>query len=333
MNALKGMRLALKSLMMLALLLGIMTTNPSDAHAVEVKVCPPERIGAPAKEEDARLSVFTELLGTWKGHGYNLIPLPVNGSSPDEARFEDVFRVEAQSYEDEITFDLVGCVPNRGNAQPDQFAKAIAYQQTVTVNKGGIVVPIHEENGMLLVLEPDASTAPDQFTVARLASVPHGDAILAMGQHAKMTRSAPKFPILDSRPINNDNGKPDDNPAYLKPYIEANQSLELTPEEIQNPNLLLEHFVEEQATQGRVITQTAKVELSTKNDGYIANIPFLSNAETSLDVPGLDFTIWIEQVEDSNGQKSAQLQYSQNSLLDFQGFIWPHIDVSSLTKQ
>ncbi|NET34241.1 MAG: hypothetical protein F6K19_19825 [Cyanothece sp. SIO1E1] len=306
--------------------------NPVNVEAAEVKSCPPERVGAPAKEENARLSVFADLIGTWKGQGYNLIPLPVNQIQDQDkgARFKDIFRVEAQHYRDEITFNWVGCTANRGNGQPDQFAKTLAYHQKVTVDNDGRSIPIHEENGMILVLEPQSST--DGFTVARLASVPHGDSVLAMGNAAIVSNQRPKFPPLDSRPIKHEDGLVDTNPDYFKPYIEANDGLGLTAAEVQNPNLLLEKFVQAQASKGHRITKTATLELSTNNSGGISNIPFLDHAE-NLDVPRMDFTIWIEHVKDSQGQVSAQLQYSQNTLLDFQDFIWPHIDVSSLVKQ
>ena len=227
-------------------------------------------------------------------------------------------------------FDLVGCVPNRGNGRPDQFAKALEYHQKVTADIDGRPTPIHEENGMILVLEPMSST--DGFMVARLGSIPHGDSVLAMGSPATFSNKRPEFPKLDSRPIKNEDGQVDDNPEYLQPYVEANEGLGLTEEEIQNPNLLLDKFVRDQASKGRRITQTATIELSTKNSGGISNIPFLNDAD-NLDVPQMDFTIWIEQVKDRNGQISSQLQYSENTLLDFKGFIWPHIDVSSLVKQ
>lgn len=312
--------------------------HPGSAHALEVKACPPERLGAPASEEDQRLSVFADLLGDWKGEGYNLIPLPVNDSSPQVDIFSNVFRLEAQKYQDELTFELVGCVPNRGNGikpgigKVDQFAKAIEYHQKVTVTKDGLVTPIHEENGMLLVLEPDSTTAPDEFTVARLASVPHGNSILAMGKHAAITEGPPTFAAIDSRPIKN--GTPDTNSAYLAPYKSANAGLDLPRGAVQNPNLILEEAVANGEKSGRHIVQTATVELSTNNDGHISNVPFLADANANLDVPSMDFVIWIEQVVDENtGQKLSQLQYSQNTLLDFNGLQWPHIDLSTLVKQ
>ena len=69
MGFIRLIRSALKVLIMFGFVLGTLTINPGDATAVEIKACPPERIGAPAQEESARLSVFADLIGSWKGQG------------------------------------------------------------------------------------------------------------------------------------------------------------------------------------------------------------------------------------------------------------------------
>lgn len=87
--------------------------TPQNTESIEVKACSPnpsQQLSLPEEEQKARLPVFIELLGTWKGRGYNLIPLPVNSfSHKDKTVFnapdgKDIFRVKAQFYNDEITF-------------------------------------------------------------------------------------------------------------------------------------------------------------------------------------------------------------------------------------
>lgn len=301
-----------------------------DSSATKTCAANSDRLGAAtANDETERLSIFADLLGDWKGHGYNLIALPTN----DE---KTAFRVAAQLYDETLTFELVGCVPNRGNNGPDQFTKAIQYHEIVTTDNNGIITPIHEENGMLLLLEPDSSATPGNLTVARLGSVPHGDSVLALGKHAIISQGEPEFPVQDSRPIEFGGKRTQHNSSYLDPYAQANLPLGLTKEETRDPNLLLKKFIDEQDAAGRHITQTATVELSTDNAGHISNIPFLAGVKTSgqaIDVPKMDFTIWLEQVESEDGQTFAQLQYSQNTILDFGKIKWPHIDVASLVKQ
>jgi len=47
----------------------------------------------------------------------------------------------------------------------------------------------------------------------------------------------------------------------------------------------------------------------------------------------LDAIFWIETVEQPDGSTFLQLQYTQCVILNFLGIDWPHISVSTLTKQ
>ena len=151
----------------------------------------------PAKRGDAALGPLKRLPGVWKsqGRGWNMIALPfaTEPGSPAD------FRLLLNQYNEELKFELVDkAIPNRGihkngiAVEADQFLVALDYEQTihqvaavdspVSGKAGAPNLAIHHEPGLWLSLTNEVS---DGFDVARLATIPHGDSVLALGKSAK----------------------------------------------------------------------------------------------------------------------------------------------------
>ena len=64
--------------------------------------------------------------------------------------------------------------------------------------------------------------------------------------------------------------------------------------------------------------------------GGVLNIP---NIEVNADVTSMNFTMFIETIERSDGSTYLQLQYYQIVNLKFLGIEWPHISVATLRKK
>ena len=66
--------------------------------------------------------------------------------------------------------------------------------------------------------------------------------------------------------------------------------------------------------------------------GGIENIPFVGT-NANVNANAFSAIFWIETVENSDGSKFLQLQYTQTVILEFVGLKWPHISVATLVKQ
>jgi hypothetical protein len=169
--------------------------------------------------------------------------------------------------------------------------------------------------------------------IARLATIPHGDSVLAMGR-AMVIDGPPTIPNISGLPIGV-NQDIDNNP-YLGPYKAFHG-----PNKFRGlfdsvtPNDLLR-----EANNGVKIKRTTILDVDTDiPTGGIVNIPFIvkqANATT------MRSTFWIQELEDldSNGKPKLRLQYSQTVMLDFfprndgqPGLIrWPHVSINTLEK-
>ncbi|MFZ6707853.1 heme-binding protein [Undibacterium sp. TC9W] len=157
-----------------------------------------------ASIKDDELGPLKLLAGKWRnvngleGHGWrNMIALPF--VAPASAKTD--FRLLLNQYNEELDFTLVDKgVPNRGVTKTatglinsDQFLAALRYQQSITqiaeddfpvsglAGKPG--TPIHFEPGLWLHMANQVSTGHD---IARISSVPHGNSVLALGQHTEV---------------------------------------------------------------------------------------------------------------------------------------------------
>lgn len=153
---------------------------------------PPDfRVASPVLTRVNQLGPLAELPGTWKGHGFNLI------ARPDHQQNNDIF-LELNPTDEELTFSAIGgAIPNRGSAQDDIEIFGIHYLQQISDHSTGGA--IHIEPGLWLNIP--ATTSPQQGpTVARLATIPHGTAVLGQG-HFLEVPGGPRIDFANTVPF------------------------------------------------------------------------------------------------------------------------------------
>ena len=257
------------------------------------------------------LGPLASLLGTWMSNrGWNLIAVPSGTKS---------FQLLVRPYIETVTFTPIGApVPNRGGVET-LFVEGVLYELRITDAETN--QPLHLENGMWLLLANDPDGGP---TIARQATVPHGDSVLALGNYT-IAAGPPQIPDISSLP---DTGKGAPL-GYTDPYLTNLPGFNKT-----NPNANLQAIGQEQN-----IVQTVTMDVSTQNEGGITNIPFLVKHANASSFQG---TFWIETVEPQyGGAQYQQLQYSQQTNIDFlprfddktKLISWPHININTLVKQ
>jgi hypothetical protein len=182
---------------------------------------------------------------------------------------------------------------------------------------------LHIEPGLWLnfpLTPPDPN--PNMSFVARLASIPHGNALLAQGTTRQTIK--PSFSVENTMP-----GPPVPpqapgmlNNAVLPPGI--------PPGSARNPNRVIW-----KATSHQNITRTVVLEIATDFptnplSGGINNIAFV---EANANATRMSATFWIESVKQRDGSLTLQLQYTQRVILNFGGIDWPHVSVATLVQQ
>jgi hypothetical protein len=279
--------------------------------------------GVPAQLVDS-LGVLSNLVGTWVGsHGWNLIAVPtvVNG--------EPNFQLLVRPFIETVTFSPVGAlVPNRGGVAT-QLVPALSYD--LRIFDAETNQPLHIENGMWLLLtdiEETPQLAPPE-SLARLAAIPHGTSVLALGNY-QTAPGGPKIPPNSALPHPTAGALP----GYTDAYLIGDGPFQPT-----NPNQTLQDFVTAQEANKQTIVETTTITISTEWDGGIANIPFVKQYANATRFVA---TLWIEQVQDeTTGDVFEQLQYSQETDLLFHPqfedpaklITWPHTNVNTLVKQ
>jgi hypothetical protein len=265
------------------------------------------RIGKPAVETANDLGPLTDLLGTWVGNkGLNVIAVPRDKS----------FDLLHRPYTEQITFLPIGApVPNR----PHTFVYGVSYELRVADAETNM--PMHIENGMWLNIADGA--LPGGPTIARMAAIPHGNSVMALGSHM-VAAGAPIIQNTSTIPLG---PFPPGMLGYVEPYT-------LAQPYVANPNLLLQ-----QAIAHQTIVETTTLNVSTANGGGILNIPFVLN---NVNTTAFSAIYWIEKVKNpATNAVTMQLQYTQQSDINFLhkpvppgGLImWPHVNVNTLTKQ
>jgi hypothetical protein len=286
------------------------------------------RLSGSVADVASKLGPLADLEGTWHGtDGWNLIAVPSQSNGVPQ------FTLLVQNYSETITFTAIGApVPNRGGAT-EQFITGLTYSLTVTDNSTQGI--LHIENGMWLnmadiQIQPDgpvkaaAAPLPIPFSIARQASIPHGDVVLALGN---ATTSHGNFSIPDINALPVDLGHP--SLGYLDPYKIIAKFPQFSA---RNPNAMLQ-----KAIQGQHIGKVTTINVDTNNKGgNISNIPFIHE---HVNASRFFSTFWIEDASMA-GVNFKQLQYSQQADLDFlpkfgePGLImWPHVNVNTLRKQ
>ena len=262
------------------------------------------------------LGPLARLVGTWTGNqGWNLIAVPL-------ADHPDGFTLLVRPYYETITFTALGAlVPDRG-ASETLYISGLEY--SLRVSDAQTNQPLHLENGMWLYLNDPQN--PQSPTVARHATVPHGNSVLALGTHAQ-SDGPPTVPKLDPIPVGQPAGV---HLGYTDPYLNS-----LPPAFVKgDPNAVLRDAIKDQT-----ILNTLTLDVSTLNGtGGIVNIPFI---QQNANATAFNATFWLETVQGAKtGLQFDQLQYSQQTNLDFikrgddRGLImWPHVNLNTLVKQ
>ncbi len=352
-----------------------MLDNSQDARRVRAN----SRYIDVARTNDPNLGPLKLLPGTWRntealnGRGWNLIALPF--VHPDGER---PFRLLMNQYNEELKFTFIDDnVPNRGitndnppGDMPDQIVTTLDYQQKIdqiaamddekakdgdgALLAGEAGLAIHHEPGLFLWM---MNRQTDAIDIARLATIPHGNAATAIGR-SEIVEGRPDIPPVSGFPI----GVSADIEAavaaagetdYLFPYkhfsdqpfkgiladvadfpgfspANANALLGALPasDEVERTTIL--HFT----TDARELTDTPMEEAG------IRNIPFI---ERQADANLMRATFWIMELKetDPSGNPKLLLAYSQFIFLDFfprpegqgEGLIrWPHISINVMEK-
>ena len=261
---------------------------------------------------------LTGLIGTWSGNqGYNMVALPNQQGG---------FGLLVAPYTETLTITAVpATTPDRGLTSIVQIP-TLQYATTISDSRDGALM--HVEAGFWETI-PAADNGG--FDIFRLATIPHGDALTAMGNAT--TVSGP--PIIDVTLSGQPTGALPQTNGYLDVYGPPFEFANYSPG---FPNHYLDYVLQQQQAAGMQIVSTTQLDISTLNQGGISNIAMVgANTPTTQ----FDATWWIETLVDAHGNHSMQLQYSQRTLMSFPitgdapgtTIVWPHININTLTLQ
>ena len=275
------------------------------------------------------LGPLAGLPGKWSGKGFNVIWRPNNIKvNPAQDRF-----LELNLTDDSIVFSAIGGnIPNRGLLQPDINMVGLTYLNQIS--DANLHAGLHIEPGIWAVV-PVTTDPAEGATVVRMASIPHGTAILAQGT-ATTAAGGPNIPNITILPFPiGTPGAPIHFPeqilatptAFRSP---APQLVGITQAMVDNPNSVLHT-----AIAGQTILSTTTLHVSTNPTspvvgGGTANTAFLRGAADGPNAVSaqVSATFWIETVKGT--PNFQQLQYSQTVLLNFNTLSWPHVTVGTL---
>ena len=348
-----------------------------------------------AKTGAKELGPLGLLPGKWegKGTGWNMIALPFDGAlfkfrvlmNQYDETLDFTFvgdNVENRGLEEVL--DSSHNPP--GSPEDDQFVVALDYQQSINQiaaednpDSGGLAgnsgKPIHHEPGLWLYMKNlravDKDLTPVEgggiakggievteavLEVARLATIPHGNALLAIGT-ATQVEGMPTIPPVSGLPIgrfedlaspgydvltDNGNGAPD---PYLEPYKHYIENPFMgTVSGVPgfpgfNPRDMNEilRFANQDVDIKRTTILTVD---TTRQDAGIVNAPFVTKQAEPVNMKS---TFWIQELKekDKKGRPKLRLQYSQVIILDFfrpredghpDRARWPHVSINTLEK-
>jgi hypothetical protein len=288
------------------------------------------RLGRDAGTSVAELGPLAHLVGAWIGsQGWELIAVPEGDPGGREG-----FTFIARPYVEVVSFTPIGApVPNRGGPAGEMFITGLMYEMRITdlvTNE-----PLHLETGMWLNLSDVQGGTPPEQPIVRSASIPHGDAVLALGTSSE-TPGPPDIQLPSAVPYTGPEtrlGYTDawqiEIPSPCDPAVKFNPAV---------PNQVLKD-----ALAGLNVVQTTTLSVSTDGGGGILNIPFV-DANANATRFACDY--WIETIEATPPNGGApnlvqQLQYSQQTNIEFlpqfgnpgELIMWPHVNVNTLRKQ
>ena len=322
------------------------------------------------KEDQRDLGPLSLLPGLWRndaentssrtfGRGWNLIALPFQGDG------RPPYRLLMNQYNEEIRFTFVDdMVPNRGirfgpNADnTDQFVVTIDYQQTIrqiaaeddagSPLAGAPNLPIHHEPGLFLHMLNERT---DGIDVARLATIPHGNAATALGrsktydgppQDIDMASSFPEGAAPAGVDVNDAVDKADSDPefAYFRPYKHFTDTPFAGVVGVPVFSAKTPFDTLKGALGAFDVKRTTELRMDTgAQDAGIVNIPFIEN---QADAEFMRSTFYIMELNEDgpDGKPKLAMAYTQFIFLDFfprrddvEGKIrWPHISINVMEK-
>lgn len=300
----------------------------------------------PGQLDEIDLGPLRPLIGQWESvvlpevkvpdssnaSGWNVMSVPGEGG----------FVFEVIPYKENLKFSAVAVeAGNRGpvinGVQFNQEITGLFYeQQIISVCDSSFCKDrgfengkvIHAETGLFLYITNYSSG----LDVARLGTVPHGNALLALGNAIDSTDPGTTFfPEVSALAFNLDGSAPGG--------LGYNENIILDPQfkgfNQQNPNTFLETTLQQIVGSGSV-TSMSTFNLSTNRPdatGGILNIPFIQSNVTAT---SMDSIFWLENI--TGGSESELLQYSQTVNLVFPiagtvtPVVWPHISVSTMKR-
>jgi hypothetical protein len=302
---------------------------------------PSIRISKPADEVLKDLGLLAELAGTWHGKGFNLI------ARPDKQGANVIFLELNQTSETLRLEPIATSIPNRGNAQGDIDLAGLTYLQKISDSVTGGA--LHIEPGIWVNI-PKTNAPPETPSIARMGSIPHGNALLAEGTAIRVKPAGGTFniapvntaPFPQGSPIpkggtpafppTTNPGFPEFNlavpnnfrtPAGDTPPTPLPATIDTIPMQdvINDPTRLLQQAIKGQDIEEMVVLQIATAATLNQSTGVvpvndgggIENIPFLqTNANSALAFA----TFWIEKIKHP-AHHFMQLQYVQTVLLNF----------------
>ncbi len=322
---------------------------------------------------EALLGPLYDFAGTWTNdpkQGWNLIAVPGPLKTDGDPIFFNSghgFILETIPYIETITFQPISVVLNRGQfplgtpafgqkaEQQVQQIGAMLYNQTIisagvapsNPNYDAITkffeergfakdTPIHAERGMLLNITNLTDYGSENFQLARMGTIPHGNTMLCLGNTETLAA-----PNID--PNGNNSSPTPVDPTRQMPVeyaIATYQSPTHTPSGYPfypdfiptNPNLTLIN-----ANKGVNFTSTTHISLSTLNgSGGLLSIPFVRGGfdGTRINTTQMTVDYWLSKIQ---GTGELRLQYAQNINLIFPSNLdaslpinWPHIGLNTL---
>jgi hypothetical protein len=287
-----------------------------------VSEVPDFRVASPALTLIQELGPLGDLPGNWSGHGFNLI------ARPDFEGGNDIF-LELNPTDENLRFSSIGGpIPNRGSAQNDIEIFGIHYLQQISDHATGGA--IHLEPGLWLNV-PQTTQPAEPATVVRLATIPHGTAVLLQGEPLEVSsgpriEAANTIPFPVGGPIPTTNSFPEYNLSQPNEFRTTPTPPGVTQDLVTNPNFLLSHDIT-----GQTITKTVVLSVKTIPPQGGDDIPFLGPNAAVSEVSAI---FWIETVQlpGHPSRHYLQLQYTQTVLLNFLGLSWPHVTVATLRK-
>jgi hypothetical protein len=129
------------------------------------------------------LGPLAELAGTWTGEGFNLI------ARPDFHDSANLYLQLNQTHETLTITSIGSAIPNRGFGQDDIELFGLSYLQQIHDRFTGGA--LHLEPGLWITQPfttyPPEDPPPNGRIIARMASIPHGNAVLAQGNASSFT--------------------------------------------------------------------------------------------------------------------------------------------------